>query len=96
MEVNLTPSMNCSTPLDLRVKSSMLSDVLNIVGIPIRAAPLKVDSNDFTAAIEQSLEEYHRRGNFRLLYPSPSSDKYNKFFVVPRPLNTELKKQLFG
>lgn len=34
LEVNLSPSLGCDSPLDLRVKSAMLSDLLTLVGIP--------------------------------------------------------------
>ena len=32
--MNLSPSLGCDSPLDLRVKSAMLSDLLTLVGIP--------------------------------------------------------------
>lgn len=34
LEVNLSPSLGCDSPLDLRVKSSMLADLLTLVGLP--------------------------------------------------------------
>lgn len=34
LEVNLSPSLNCDSPLDVRLKSAMLSDLLSLVGIP--------------------------------------------------------------
>ncbi|CAG9765974.1 unnamed protein product [Ceutorhynchus assimilis] len=34
LEVNLSPSLNCDSPLDVRLKSAMLSDLLTLVGIP--------------------------------------------------------------
>lgn len=34
LEVNLSPSLGCDTPLDSRLKSAMLSDLLTLVGIP--------------------------------------------------------------
>ncbi|CAG5135478.1 unnamed protein product [Candidula unifasciata] len=33
IEVNLSPSLGCDTPLDVKVKSNMLCDLLNLVGI---------------------------------------------------------------
>uniref|UniRef100_A0A5K3FN36 Tubulin--tyrosine ligase-like protein 5 n=1 Tax=Mesocestoides corti TaxID=53468 RepID=A0A5K3FN36_MESCO len=33
LEVNLSPSLACDTPLDFKVKSNMLSDLLNLAGI---------------------------------------------------------------
>lgn len=34
LEVNLSPSLNCDSPLDVRLKSAMLADLLTLVGIP--------------------------------------------------------------
>nr|CAI5851308.1 unnamed protein product [Callosobruchus analis] len=34
LEVNLSPSLNCDSPLDVRLKSAMLADMLSLVGIP--------------------------------------------------------------
>ncbi|XP_017779689.1 PREDICTED: tubulin polyglutamylase TTLL5 isoform X2 [Nicrophorus vespilloides] len=34
LEVNLSPSLGCDSPLDVRLKSAMLSDLLTLVGIP--------------------------------------------------------------
>ncbi|KAF5305739.1 hypothetical protein FQR65_LT07635 [Abscondita terminalis] len=34
LEVNLSPSLGCDSPLDVRLKSAMLSDLLTLIGIP--------------------------------------------------------------
>ncbi|XP_018327942.1 tubulin polyglutamylase TTLL5 isoform X2 [Agrilus planipennis] len=34
LEVNLSPSLGCDSPLDVRLKSAMLADLLTLVGIP--------------------------------------------------------------
>lgn len=34
LEINLSPSLNCDSPLDVRIKSAMLADLLTLVGIP--------------------------------------------------------------
>lgn len=34
LEVNLSPSLGCDSPLDVRIKSAMLADLLTLVGIP--------------------------------------------------------------
>ncbi|KAJ8924380.1 hypothetical protein NQ315_007176 [Exocentrus adspersus] len=34
LEVNLSPSLNCESPLDVRLKSAMLADLLSLIGIP--------------------------------------------------------------
>lgn len=32
--MNLSPSLNCDSPLDVRLKSAMLADLLTLIGIP--------------------------------------------------------------
>ncbi|XP_043271937.1 tubulin polyglutamylase TTLL5 [Venturia canescens] len=34
LEVNLTPSLGCDSPLDVRLKSALMSDLLTLVGVP--------------------------------------------------------------
>lgn len=34
LEVNLSPSLACDTPLDTRVKSALLVDLLTLIGLP--------------------------------------------------------------
>ena len=34
LEVNLSPSLNCDAPIDMKIKSAMLCDLLNLVGLP--------------------------------------------------------------
>lgn len=36
LEVNLSPSLNTDSPLDLRVKSKLISDLFNLIGIPAK------------------------------------------------------------
>jgi len=33
LEVNLTPSLGCDSPLDVRLKSALITDLLTLVGI---------------------------------------------------------------
>ena len=33
IEVNLSPSLGCDTPLDLRVKGTMISDLFTLIGV---------------------------------------------------------------
>lgn len=46
LEVNLSPSLNLSTPLDVKVKSAMLTDLLNLAGIPA-LSPLTQSGTDY-------------------------------------------------
>jgi hypothetical protein len=34
LEVNLSPSLNCDAPIDMKIKSAMLCDLLNLIGVP--------------------------------------------------------------
>ncbi|XP_001602304.2 tubulin polyglutamylase TTLL5 isoform X2 [Nasonia vitripennis] len=34
LEVNLTPSLGCDSPLDVRLKSALIADLLTLVGVP--------------------------------------------------------------
>lgn len=45
IEVNLSPSLGCDTPLDTKVKASLLTDLLTIVGLPA-ISPLMKASYD--------------------------------------------------
>lgn len=33
LEVNLSPSLSCDSPLDQKIKSNLVSDLLNLVGV---------------------------------------------------------------
>lgn len=54
LEVNLSPSLGCDSPLDMRLKSAMLADLLTLVGLPavdpilkpiFNSSPIKVNSS---------------------------------------------------
>lgn len=34
LEVNLSPSLGCDSPLDVRVKSALIADLFTLVGVP--------------------------------------------------------------
>ncbi|XP_044265765.1 tubulin polyglutamylase TTLL5 isoform X1 [Tribolium madens] len=50
LEVNLSPSLGCDSPLDVRLKSAMLSDLLTLVGIPGVDPILRPTTNSLTSA----------------------------------------------
>lgn len=33
LEVNLSPSLNCDSPLDQKIKSNLIADLLNLTGV---------------------------------------------------------------
>jgi hypothetical protein len=50
LEVNLSPSLGCDSPLDVRLKSAMLADLLTLVGIPAVDPILRPTTNSLTSA----------------------------------------------
>lgn len=48
LEVNLSPSLGCDTPLDVRLKSAMLADLLTLVGLPAVDPIVRNDSSTST------------------------------------------------
>ena len=61
MEVNLNPSLNCDSQLDLKVKSHVLTDIFNIIGaIPFlhdgKFTPLE-KANNYKTPVEEGVTE---------------------------------------
>jgi hypothetical protein len=90
MEVNLNPSLNCDSQLDLKVKSRLLTDIFNIIG----AIPFSHDGkftpmdkpNEYKSPIEEavieSLCEFERPpGGFQRIFPLKSNIKYYSQFI---------------
>eukprot|EP00743_Colponemidia_sp_Colp-15_P005121 GILK01005511.1.p1 GENE.GILK01005511.1~~GILK01005511.1.p1 ORF type:complete len:679 (+),score=93.09 GILK01005511.1:60-2039(+) len=75
MEVNLTPSLLCDAPIDVRIKADVVSDVFNLVQIP-----------KSTQSPGRVFPE--RSGGFRRIFPctSPQRSKRYKFIVHTKPL----------
>lgn len=55
IEVNVGPSLHCSSPLDLQIKSNLFSDIVNIVGLKF----YEHYNKDLTYTIAQSKEGDH-------------------------------------
>ncbi|XP_058129588.1 tubulin polyglutamylase TTLL5 isoform X1 [Anopheles coustani] len=62
LEVNLSPSLGCDTPLDTKVKASMLTDLLTMVGIPA-ISPLQKACYDSKGQKIRNLSTPYRRVN---------------------------------
>jgi hypothetical protein len=104
MEVNLNPSLNCDSQLDLKVKSKLLTDIFNIIG----AIPFSHDGKFITMdkcneykdkaeeAVIESLCEFERpSGGFERLFPQKNNiEKYKKFIENPEEENLELWKAM--
>jgi hypothetical protein len=90
LEVNLDPSLATDSPLDLRVKGAVLTDLLNVVGVgapatrdhaPTTSASVDAAAGSVTAeeaAVLHRVDAEARRarlGGFRRLHPSLSSTR---------------------
>ncbi|XP_053613829.1 probable beta-tubulin polyglutamylase isoform X3 [Plodia interpunctella] len=51
LEINLSPSLACESPLDARVKSALLADTLTLVGLPAVGTKLDVVNNSLKMRI---------------------------------------------
>ena len=78
LEVNLSPSLNCETPIDMKIKSAMLCDLLNLIGI--RRYPLNICSKlNFTQTYSNLLNFLPNRyssGRSRVKKSSIQSKSY--------------------
>uniref|UniRef100_A0A665WE86 Tubulin--tyrosine ligase-like protein 5 n=1 Tax=Echeneis naucrates TaxID=173247 RepID=A0A665WE86_ECHNA len=86
LEVNLSPSLACDAPLDLKIKASMIADMFSLVGF-VCQDPLSRQPRSDRVTQDQSLknpapsrtqikvlrrikEEYERRGGFIRIFPT--------------------------
>ena len=104
MEVNLNPSLNCDSELDLKVKSKLLTDIFNIIG----AIPFSHDGkfipmdkpNEYKDEIEEgvieSLCEFERpSGGFERIFPLKNNiNIYKKFLEQPGNENLALWNEM--
>ncbi|KAJ8962622.1 hypothetical protein NQ318_001015 [Aromia moschata] len=66
LEVNLSPSLNCDSPLDVRLKSAMLADLLSLIGIPAVDPVLRPSTSSVASKTSQNLKM--RLGNCRRVH----------------------------
>ncbi|KAL7301419.1 hypothetical protein TKK_0005861 [Trichogramma kaykai] len=55
LEVNLTPSLGCDSPLDVRIKSALMTDLLTLVGVPAVDPIVKQKSTNSNKTINMNL-----------------------------------------
>ena len=104
MEVNLNPSLNCDSEIDLKIKSKLLTDIFNIIGVvPFshddNMTPLDKEikySTEIEEAVTESLFEFERpTGGFERIFPRKETiDYYKKFLVNPGEENIKLWEKL--
>ena len=106
LEINLNPSLNCDNPLDLKIKSKLITDILNIIGV----VPFSHDGkfilmdkpNEYKDSIEEglieSLCEFERpTGDFERIFPLKNNIKYySQFIKEPEKENLALWKELLS
>ena len=106
MEVNLNPSLNCDSQLDLKVKSKLLTDIFNIIG----AIPFSHDGkfipmdkpNEYKNSVEEgiieSLCEFERpTGGFERIFPLKNNIEYYRQFISdPQEENTALWEKMMN
>ena len=100
LEVNINPSLNCDMDVDTKVKSKLITDILNIIGlIPFthdkREKPLDKDNyyvSSIDEAVTESLCEFVRpTGGFERIFPLKENiEEYRKFIDKPGEQNLTL------
>jgi hypothetical protein len=106
MEVNLNPSLNCDSQLDLKVKSKLLTDIFNIIGaIPFshdgKFTPMDKPNeykNSAEEGVIESLCEFERpTGGFQRVFPLKSNIKYySQFISKPEEENLALWEKMLN
>ena len=104
LECNINPSLHCDMDVDLKVKSKLITDILNIIGlIPFthdkRIKPLDKDNyymSSIEEAITESLCEFVRpTGGFERIFPLKDNiDIYKKFIEKPGEQNIHLWEEM--
>ena len=106
LECNLNPSLSCDTEVDLKVKSKLITDVLNIIGL----VPFSHDGNDkpldypnyYKSTVEEgvteSLCEFERpSGGFERIFPLKENiDIYSKLINDAGEINYTLWDEIKG
>ncbi|EMP30691.1 Tubulin polyglutamylase TTLL5 [Chelonia mydas] len=111
LEVNLSPSLACDAPLDLKIKASMISDMFTLVGFVCqdlgqrssRVAQHSSESarrNPFQKpqikVLRRVKEENERRGGFIRIFPTPLTwDLYGSYLEYKTTMNYMLAIRLF-
>jgi tubulin polyglutamylase TTLL5 len=98
IEVNLSPSLSCDALLDLRIKSNLLADIYNMVGVQpfnfgqmkeriVESKMPKTPSEMEDEIVTETEEEFSRVKNFDVLYPTADSRVYDDFFIRKKRMN---------
>ena len=109
MEVNLCPSLATESPLDQFIKTNLLLDTLNLIGIKthnryttsrtrqrFNSSPPRRAEQLSSEIFMETMDEFTRRGSFIRVFPSKSTKCYTDLFRTPRTNNKQLYKLLYN
>ena len=104
IEVNIYPSMMSASPFDKRLKYSMLTDALHIVGVPTGASISQSPDNNASGGkrdvLIETKEELDRASttNFTCVYPNKRTVKSLDYIFESRKSNNDVVKNwiLYG
>uniref|UniRef100_A0A3P8ZMZ8 Tubulin--tyrosine ligase-like protein 5 n=1 Tax=Esox lucius TaxID=8010 RepID=A0A3P8ZMZ8_ESOLU len=93
LEVNLSPSLACDAPLDLKIKASMISDMFSLVGESHSLFLCTLINHELSyqrqvKVLRRIREEDERRGGFIRIFPTPET--WELYSVVTAGLLQEL------
>lgn len=104
MEVNINPSIDTESLLDLKIKSEIMTDIFNIIGlIPYSHGVEKVSlerEEEFESKTEEAVYnsfcEFERpKGKFERIFPILNNiKKYEKYFIQNNYENTKLWNEM--
>ncbi|XP_070159116.1 tubulin polyglutamylase TTLL5 [Polyergus mexicanus] len=77
LEVNLTPSLGCDSPLDVRLKSALIADLFTLIGIPA-VDPILRSQNLNRAAVNSNKKISYRRVQSAEILPQEIKKDINR------------------
>ena len=88
MEVNVNPSLHCTSPLDLSIKTDLISDIFNVVGI----LPYNHNGNKSVynySMINKKKEEKSKIVNNYIIQNNKNTDKTDRKKILNKPNKNE-------
>uniref|UniRef100_A0A6Q2ZHH6 Tubulin--tyrosine ligase-like protein 5 n=1 Tax=Esox lucius TaxID=8010 RepID=A0A6Q2ZHH6_ESOLU len=101
LEVNLSPSLACDAPLDLKIKASMISDMFSLVGESHSLFLCTLINHELSyqrqvKVLRRIREEDERRGGFIRIFPTPETwELYSGYLEYKTSMNYMLANRLF-
>ena len=88
IEVNVNPSLHCTSPLDLSIKTDLISDIFNVVGI----LPYNHNGNKSVynyTMINQKKEEKNNSSTNYFNFNNKNKNSYNKSKILSKSLKID-------